>query len=556
VPPTIRPLIEARLDRLPREERATLQRAATIGKSFTLPPLRALSGWEPAGHPAGMSDRVLRQLLRRRLIQRHDRPGEYRFESAFLRDTAYAMTSKEQRADWHLALADWMSGPGRSACPDDDELALHLESAFRLRREVRPADAGLAGLGARAARALIAAGSRAQHRRDLTAAVSLLERGRDLLPPEHPEHRTLALRVSDAWLSLGVPVNAERALATAEQATADALKGQLGRTCAIQRALIAVRSGDHSGGPDESVIGLDRHPEDDLGWCRFHHLLALRCLTEGRAGAAEVELRSALDRASATGSSYERDRVMGALCEVTQWSPTPIPDCLPVCDELARRFSDDRALLVPVQLTTARLVALSGGLEQARSTLREVDRHVTDLRMVLATAAVSQVRGLIDSLAGSHPAAADHYRGAADARRELGHRATARTLDAYAARELIRAGRTGGAVEALQGPAPPSELRGELVAIGVRARLAAAGHCDREVAALVEEALGKLGRTDDPCLAGDVYVELARAVAAVGDAERARSMAGLAIEQYTRKQAHLPARSVRNWLERMESGDG
>ena len=44
IPPTIHALLAARLDRLPGEERAVLERAAVIGREFTAGAVDSLSG--------------------------------------------------------------------------------------------------------------------------------------------------------------------------------------------------------------------------------------------------------------------------------------------------------------------------------------------------------------------------------------------------------------------------------------------------------------------------------------------------------------------------------
>ena len=50
--------------------------------------------------------------------------------------------------------------------------------------------------------ALLAEGGGALARQDLSAAVSLLERARDLLPPGDARHIALALHISDAGIGL------------------------------------------------------------------------------------------------------------------------------------------------------------------------------------------------------------------------------------------------------------------------------------------------------------------------------------------------------------------
>ncbi|WP_043633798.1 AAA family ATPase [Nonomuraea candida] len=553
LPPTVQALIAARLDRLGDGERDVLERAATIGQVFTRDALTILLPDAPGPDDAGACelDELLWRLLRQRVIRRAGLPGSYQFTQTLTRDTVYAMTRKELRAAWHLALADRLSQRARhppAAAPDPSfdepsqgDLAHHLETACLLKREVQPDDPLLPALTARAARALIGEGTHALHRKDLPAALALLERGRELLPPGDPEHRRLAVRICDAGLARG---DGERARAAVE-AAARVLPGdrRTGLTCAILRETLNTRFGLAPPALDPLREQLAAEPADDLSWCRFHELEALARLGEGRFGAAEAALRAGLDRARALGDRYEENRLLSGVCELAQWSPTPIGDGLVLCAELAARFAGDRALLVPVLITQARLLALAGETSDARAVLATAARHAADLHLDLAAGAVTQVSGLVESLDGRPPAAVALFRRAAGALRAAGQPAPAATLDVYAARELVRQGRHGEAARALDRVVAAGvrlQARGELILLALRARLASLEGDHGRAVTLAARAAERLDRTDDPCLRADVLAELAEAYRTANQPALAADAAGRALRCYAAKGAAWP----------------
>ncbi|RCG29879.1 adenylate/guanylate cyclase domain-containing protein [Sphaerisporangium album] len=547
LPPTIQALLGARLGRLGDAEREVLERAATIGQTFTLEQVEAL---RDATAPATAVP--LRRLQRDRLIRRGALPGAFEFTQTLTRETVYAMTSKEARADWHRRLADWFGERARAASDDvpfpgstSGDVSQHLLAACRLTREVRPGDPCLPELTDRAADSLIREGGQALHRKDLPAAIALLERGREMLPRGREEHRRLAVRISDAELARGDGARALAALDCAEDLLPDDPRNLL--SCAIQREILAVRSGARRTElrPLRELLELD--PMDELSWCRFHQLEAWVHIEDGRFGAADRALRDGVRRAGAMGDRYEEDRLLGGLCELVQWSPTPAREGLALCADLLGRFAGDRALLVPVLVTRARLLALSGDLVTARETLGTAARYVDELDLGLSAIAVVQVRGLVESLDGDHEAARGLFTHAAGVLRTAGHEAPAATLEVYAARETLRRGDARQAALELARPeARPRQRRGEVVAVATRAAIASRDGAHAEALGLAGRASELLESTDDPCLRGDVLFEVARIHRAAG-----RDPAGAARrarDAYLGKGATLPARRVHDWM--------
>ncbi|GAA4049523.1 adenylate/guanylate cyclase domain-containing protein [Nonomuraea soli] len=512
IPPTIQALLTARIDRLPPRERQVLARASAFGRHFSGDGVAALHD-VPEEVPGALA-----QVQRRRLVER-DGSG-FRFAQALTRDVVYSMSPKAERRGWHLRIADRVKGL--------PETAYHLEAACLLAREVSPADPANVPLARRAAAHLAEAGAQALTRKDLSAAVNLLERALVLMPVEEPGHRVLVIRLCDAYVLLGRREEAAALLERSTPAFADTRGRHL---LGIQRHLLALRYGSAM-----PYHGAEPEAGDHFGWCRMQQVRALTWLAAGQIGRAEQAMRAAVDHARALGDLYEEKRLLIARCELAQWSPAPLEEGLALCAGLAERFAGDRALLVMVLFTEARLRALRGEIEAAHGLLDRADGHARDLNLGLAGAAVTQARALVCSLAGDHIRSADLYGEAARALHAMSLPVPARTLRVYAARERFQAGAGLDDV-----PLDGLELRAELVVRCLRARAGSMEHA--------ETALALLDGTDDPCLRGDVLAEIARAWHEHGRAAEATVLACRARDHYLGRGATLPAARVAAWLE-------
>ncbi|MGI5229707.1 ATP-binding protein [Actinoallomurus sp. CA-142502] len=547
-PPTIQAMLGARLDRLPGTERSLLEIAAVIGREFTRDLLQAMADADGIG--GATIDELLARLVRRRVFQRGP-AGTFRFAQSLLRDTAYEFTPKTRREHWHEFVAEWFS---RERPQDAMAVAYHVEAARRLRRELRPGDRSLPRLAETAANALIAEGTNALDRKDLPAAVQLLERGRELLPAGDTRHTALALHICDAGLWLWDEERCLTALAAAEAALPDDPRNTA--TCAIQRDIVALRLGrapSATVAADAALIEADLlgDPEDDLSWCRLQQLLAYLRLVDERATSAEASLRLGLARARAMNDRYEEDRLLCAICELAQWTPTPVIPGLDLCVMLAMRFAANRALLVPVLVTRARLEALDGDLDGARRTLADALSYSRDLHLDLADAAVMDAAGYVESLAGAHETAEARYRRSLGMLRVSRHAPDTQNTEVAIARELFHQGRTAAAASALDGverEGALTSLRARIGSAALRGRIASARGRHDEAVAATEAARGLSADADDLCLAGETLFDRAIVLRAAGMAEQAMAEGTEALRRFQAKGATLPAARVREWL--------
>jgi class 3 adenylate cyclase/tetratricopeptide (TPR) repeat protein len=561
LPPTIQALLTARLDQLPHDERQLLEIAATIGREFRWDVLRAMVGADDMSDSA--ASELIAQLVRRRVIQRTGADG-FRFGQALLRDTAYALSPKARREHWHLFLADWYDrvqdtdaqgtgpaaghGAGQGSGQDGRlALAYHIEAASLLRRELRPGDTSLPDLAARAAQILIAEGTKALHRQDLPGAAALLERGRGLLRADDPRQTPLALNICDSWLGLS---DAHRALA-ALTAGAESLHADPGHraVCEVQRCIVSVRIGlkppDVVAADAERIAAeLARGPDNDLAWCRLFQLQAYLHLTAERPAMAEAQMHQALDRARSMQDPYEEERILGAICEMAQWTPTPAAVGLALCTRLTSQFATNRALLVPILLTRARLAAIADDLDDARAALDTARTYTGDLHLDLADAAIMAVHGLVASLANEHDVAEASYRRSQALLLEMGQARNARTFEALAARELFEQDRleqASAALDRLTSEPADMDLRTQILVQALAARIASARGQHEQALELAAQTVQLSESADDLCLQGDAHLDRAVILQHAGRAEQSAAQAAMALDRYHAKGATLLA---------------
>jgi len=183
VPTSVRAVIGARLDAIPRTHRAMLQDAAVVGTAFWPGALLALADGE-GDRPAILE--ALAESIRRGLVSSsvssliHGEP-EYGFTHALIREVAYERLPRRIRAAKHLQAGRWLEGEtGSLARGSPDLLANHFASAAELAGAIDESEVGAAAREP-AVRWLIAAGDLTA-RVDEAGAFALYDRARPLAP--------------------------------------------------------------------------------------------------------------------------------------------------------------------------------------------------------------------------------------------------------------------------------------------------------------------------------------------------------------------------------------
>ena len=178
VPPTIRALLEARLDKLAREERATVEPAAVVGVTF---PQQAVEALAPVLLRPTITNH-LSTLRRKQFIDpasSNDPEGDFRFHHHLVRDTVYNGLLKRARATLHTEFVRWqdrVNAESERGLEFEEVLGYHLEQAHRYLSELGPLDEQGVAIGMDAAGRLSRAGVRAFARGDMHAAANLYRR--------------------------------------------------------------------------------------------------------------------------------------------------------------------------------------------------------------------------------------------------------------------------------------------------------------------------------------------------------------------------------------------
>jgi len=173
LPDSVRALVASRIDLLPAEEKAALQAAAVVGRTFGAESVRELVG-----------DRADLESLLRGLFVRRVQEG-FAFVHGITREVAYGNLTTPSRARLHARLATWLEAEAQEEGADAARLAHHYFEA------VRPEDVDLAWpeeedelarLRAKAVRWLRRAARLSVSRYEMREAVELLGRAVELEP--------------------------------------------------------------------------------------------------------------------------------------------------------------------------------------------------------------------------------------------------------------------------------------------------------------------------------------------------------------------------------------
>jgi class 3 adenylate cyclase len=190
LPETLQGIVAARLDLLETEQKALLQDAAVLGRTFWAGGLATVSGLDR--HT--IEERL--HGLERRALMRRERPSsvadetQYEFNHVMVRDVAYAQLPRADRVDKHRRAAAWIESLGR---PDDhaEMLAHHHLQALELSQA---AGFDTAALVEPARLALRAAGDRAAALYAVEAAERFYDTALELWPDDDPDRADLLYR--------------------------------------------------------------------------------------------------------------------------------------------------------------------------------------------------------------------------------------------------------------------------------------------------------------------------------------------------------------------------
>lgn len=203
LPNTVKAMIAARLDALPKEERSVLNAAAVVGKVFWRGVLGEL-GAGGDGLDAALDSLEARDVIRADPSSKVEGDREYAFRHILIRDVAYSTLTRGARRERHEAIAAFFE----RTLPETDKIAAILAHHWKE-----------AGDPDRAVGYLLAAAERAEIGWANAEAVGLFEEALSLISRDDvARRRSIGLRRSVAWFRYEHSITDEETLRRAARA--------------------------------------------------------------------------------------------------------------------------------------------------------------------------------------------------------------------------------------------------------------------------------------------------------------------------------------------------
>jgi class 3 adenylate cyclase/tetratricopeptide (TPR) repeat protein len=542
IPPTIHALLAARLDRLPEDERAVLERAAVAGKDFVRSAVLQLLDEEER---TGVDARLLNLTRKDLLTPRPGREDAYRFRHALIRDAAYAGIPKERRAQLHEQFGQWAGQTKLGRAGELDEIVgYHYEQAVRYRQELAALDEETRALSDRAGVLLARAGERAFARHDMPAAVNLLARATTLLNEEHPCRLQALPQLGSALMKTGDFSRADVVLGDALAGAAAAGDKKLELRTLIEREFFRTFTNPESSTEEiirvaETTIPLLEELQDELGLAKAWWLRSEADAIAGRWAARTEALERALVHARRASDPREISTIVGLLAGALLYGPTPVREAIKRCEELNESVSGDVEVRAGIASTLAGLHAMLGQFDEARTLSEEARAIYEELGLRYIRAGVhSFAAGSIELLAGDPAAAVRELRSGYDELERMGERGTRSTLAAFLAQALVEQGDYVEAIhfsEISEQTAAAADIVPQAVWRSARAAaLAESGDLTR-AEQLAEEAVSLAEGTDFLDLQGNTLLGLAQVLRLVGDSDAAQAAAERGRHAFERK---------------------
>ena len=562
MPPTIHALLQARLDLLADEERLVIGHAAVEGEVFHRGSVLELVPTELRPELDDQLSRLVRKELIRPETALVADEQAFRFRHLLIRDAAYGAMPKELRAHLHERLAAWLGGSDRGLAFELDEiLGYHLEQAVLLRAELGQDGEAERELAVRAGARLVTAGQGALGRADFSAAVGLLQRGVDLLPPGDPNRLAALPDLAQSLQRRGELENVDGVLRAAiEEAN------RAGNAGAEARARLAYNSLQTRVDPEANVedelaqaieIAASLEQAEDLanlarayteiGMCRF---------MLGRAGEGELDLGRAADLARQVGDRALEREAMYARLRPIAWGPTHAADgaeyCSMVIDSQTANVADKAHALQVRGLCEA----MQGDVEAARTSTLRAWRLIEEFGLTLQRSVYAMDVGSAEGLLGDLDRAEHELRKGHDLLVDIGDTGARCTVDAMLADVLVRAGRLDDAAElALESRAisAADDLDAQPRWRAALARVLARRGEHVRAEELAREAVGLVDPIDLLLLKGTVYDAFAEVLAGAGRTDEALVAVEQAIAVHEQKGNVVSAERSRTVLDELRA---
>ncbi len=558
VPPTIRALLEARLDNLGREERVAVEPASVIGVEFAQHALESLA--PEAIRP--MMTQHLGALARKQFIDpatSRDAETIYRFHHHLVRDTVYNGLLKRTRATLHINFVRWadkINAERDRALEFQEILGYHLEQAHRYLAELGPLDEQGIAIGADAAGRLSNAAKRAFARGDMHAAGNLFQRAIALLGENDAVRLALLPEFGEVLLELGDFAQARTVLDQAQAAAERAGNRRIAASAQLLRMRVRIFSAEPGDWSEEtlrvaheSIPLFEResaHPELARVW----RLMSMVNGTAGRYGQASDDLTRSMEHARLAGDERLIARNAMGLAVNTLLGPTPVPHVIVQCEQMIAAGLSDRQAESRLLCTLALLHAMSAEFDKARVLYRRGRAMLRELGQgVMAASAGIDILN-IEVLAGDLVAAEREVMPDYEFLARLGETFVLSTIAAMLSRVVRDQGRDDEALvfsQVAEGATAADDIESQALWRSIRAPILARAGNLAEAESLARTAVELSQKTDAPQLRGDTLSELAAVLLLAGRIDEAREAIDSAIAIYEAKGDVVSAARAAGW---------
>jgi len=557
VPPTIHALLEARLDKLGRAERAAVEPASVVGLEF---PQSAVESLAPAPVRSEVAAH-LSSLTRKHFIrpsQSTDAELIYRFHHHLVRDTVYAGLLKRARANLHLEFVRWADRANAASNRGqefEEILGYHLEQAHRYLRELGPLDATGLATGGDAAGRLASAGRRAAARGDMHAAANLYRRAVAVLEPDNGVRWALLPELAETLIGVGDFAGARAALDEARAAAERSGNAWLGASSRVLEMFVRLYSGEQQGGWSEETLRVchevipllerdNAHNEAAMAW----RLVVLVHGIAGRYSEASQGVARSIAHARKAGNDrlVARNGLMLAINALQ--GPMPVPEAIAECEQLLAGGVSDRQVECNVMCALAQLKAMHGELDAARALYRRSRAMLRDLGQGVYAASTGIDLARVELHGGDLALAQREVQADCDFLAAKGETYFLSTMTALLARMAREQGQDGEALalsRTAEQATAEDDTESQALWRMVRAPILARSGELAQAEELARAALALVRQTESPMLQADALAELAEVLRLASRGDEARATLAEAVALYEAKGNRVAAARAR-----------
>lgn len=559
VPPTIRALLEARLDKLAREERATVEPAAVIGVTF---PQQAVESLAPASLQPSISN-LLSTLRRKQFIdptESAQAEATFRFHHHLVRDTVYNGLLKRARANLHTAFVRWADkvyAESNRGLEIQEILGYHLEQAHRYLLELGPLDDAGKAIGVDAAQRLSAAGRRAFARGDMHAAANLLRRAIVLLAPDDSLRAALLPELAEALMELGEFAEARAhladAVAVAERTGIQRVKSSA-RVVGMLVRLYSAESGNWSADAMQvanDVIPLLDRENANSELARAWRLVQVVHGVAGRHEQASEAVTKVIAYARKAGDDRLVSRSAMALSSSALFGPMPAAEAIARCEALIQDSHNDRQVQSIIMCALAQLRAMNSEFDAARTLYRRGRAQLRDLGQGVNAASTALDLLRVEFLAGDLAFAEREARADFEFLTRMGETYFLSTMAALLSKAVRDQGRDSEALElstAAEKAAADDDVEAQALWRSIRAPILARGGDIAGAEDMARRAVALAQEAELPILRADAAYELATVLHLADRADEARSAILQALDLYVAKGDRVSSARAQAWL--------